>query len=177
MIRVLVVRNEADLEEALIEANKLLIFEGQEAALSDDDEILGIWLSSNLDCSLQSRCQKILGLHESAGQADDPVDGPSLSVCRSTSLSGIWTLSNLDGPALLGIDGTPDRRRVMLHHISRSVGRADAMSTTNCFLPVFNSELPEEVLQRELNKLQRQHPHLVHTRTLCYDKAVGIKPR
>lgn len=176
MVRVLVVRNEADLDEAIIKANELLAFEGQRSAWSDHDAILGIWISPNLDRSLQCSCQKILGSHQNTGQADDKVEDLSLSVCRSTSLSGIWTLSCLDGPALLGIDGTPDRRQVMLHHISRSVSRADAMSITNSFLPVFNSELPEEVLQRELNKLQREHPHLVHTRTLCYDKAVGIKP-
>ena len=177
MIRVLVVRNESDLEEALIEANKFLIFEGQGTALSGDDEILGIWISSDLDCSLQCSCQKVLASHESAGQADDAVDGLSLSVCRSTSLSGIWTLSSLDGPALLGIDGSPDRRKVAIHHISRSGRRADALLEPNNFLPVFNSELPEEALQFQLDELHREYPHLACTRVLCYDKALGIKQR
>ena len=177
MIRVLVVRNEADLEDALIEANKLLIFEGQRAALSDDDEILGIWISPDLDCSLQCSCQKVLGWHESAGQADDLVDSLSLSVCRSTSLSGIWTLSSLDGPALLGIDGTPARRKVAIHHISRFVRRADALPESKNFLPVFNSELPEKALQLQLDELHREYPHLACTRVLCYDKALGIRQR
>lgn len=177
MIRVLVVRNEADLEEALMEANKLLAFEGQRAALSDDDEILGIWISSDLDRSLQCSCQNVVGSHQNAGQADDKVGDLLLSVCRSISLSGIWTLSSLDGPALLGIDGAPTRRQVAIHHISRSLSRADAVLQQNSFLPVFNSELPKEALQRELYKLQREYPHLVRTSTHCYDKALGIRPR
>jgi len=177
MVRLLVVRNEADLEETIIKANELLAFEGRRSAWSDHDAILGIWISPNLDRSLQCSCQRVSGPHQNARQADDKAEDLPLSVCRSTSLSGIWTLSCFDGPALLGIDGTPDRRQVILHHISRSVSRADAVPQPNSFLPVFNSELPEEALQRELNKLQREHPHLVHTRTLCYDKAVGIKPR
>ena len=177
MIRMLLVRSEADLEEALVEANQLLIFEGQEVALSGDDEILGIWISSDLDYSLQCSCQKVLASHQNAGHADDPVDWPSLSVCQSTSLSGIWNLSSLDGPALWGIDGTPARRKITIHHIARFVRRADALDQPDIFLPVFNSELPEEALQLELDTLHREYPRLVCAHALCHDRALGIRRR
>ena len=176
MIRVLVVRSEADLEEALTEVNNLLAFESQKAESSNDDQILGIWISKALDSALQCSCQKFVDPHQDAAQTEDEDGDGFLGVCWSTSSSGVWTLSSLDGSALGGIDDTPAKRKVAIRHISRSLGHAKTSLKRSSFLPVFNAEMPLETLQFELDQLQREYPLLVRSRALRHDQAVGIRP-
>ena len=176
MIRVLVVRSEADLEKALTEANKLLAFEGQKAALSDADEILGIWISKTLGHDLRFSCQELAGSPQTAAQAKDELGGRLLGVYRSASLSGVWALASLDGPALWEIESAATKRKAVMDQISRSVSRDHPSLEQSSFLPVFDSELPKDTAQLELEQLQREYPCFVITRALCHDRVQGLSP-
>ena len=177
MIRVLLVRTEADLEKALTEANKLLAFEGQKAALSDADDILGIWISEALDRGLRFSCQELAGSPQTAAQVKDELGGRLLDVYRSASLSGVWALFSLDGPALRGIESAAIKRKALMDQISRSVSRDLPSLEQGSFLPVFDSELPSQALKLDMEQLQREYPHFVRARALRYDRAQGIMAR
>lgn len=155
----LVVPDAADVPAATSAASQFLIFQRQRVQATREDEILGVWVTRDLDAGLPAWLS---------------VDA-ALGIRESLSLSGVWTLCWLDGPLWRRATTSADRRELLLRALAQAVS-TPSNSPAECgpFFPVFRADAPPEHVSVALRQLRTRYPHLVGSGWFLDDAVRGI---
>ncbi|BBG01202.1 hypothetical protein C8E95_6422 [Pseudonocardia autotrophica] len=138
------------------------------------DTLLGIWIRRELDADLPTLfpCGE---RRQTCGCAvDDPPEERlpevPVGIRTSSSVSGLWSLCWLGGPALREAHNPHQRRHRVLDFLVQ--GAAPAASLPGAFFPVFAHTDSDHTVNA--NQLRSRYPHLVATHWYIDDPEQGI---
>jgi hypothetical protein len=158
MVQILLVRSMAEIQVATDEASRFLVYRRQLSQRNQDDEVLAIWVKRNLDGGLPDclRAEDRIGLLE------------------SVSLSGIWSLCRIDGPALRRAHSSGERRDEILRTLVQPELSSRASAEPAVFFPVFEPTKSVETIEAEIHSLRAKYPQLVAAQWYRDDNERGI---
>ena len=138
MSMLFLIRSADDVRSAAEAANEFLAYRRRHFPEPREvDEVLGIWVRGELDADL--------------GEA--PV-----GIRESISLSGLWSLSWIDGAFLKDAKTARERRNRILDGLVK-----DSATQPRAFSPVFDATETSDGVEAMLQELRAKHPDLIST--------------
>ncbi|MCK6498262.1 MAG: hypothetical protein L6Q38_02145 [Nitrospira sp.] len=180
----LLIRNADVLDCAVEAATAFLIHQRSRVAERHPaDEVLGIWLRSELDGGLPTwpRFDLELRLGVAAESvAGETASGPdpnetAVGIRESFSLSGVWTLCWIDGIPLRQARTPVLRRRTILEVFLTKVADSEFSCEPRSFLPVFQATEKNNSVQATLRDLRNLYPRLIGDIWFVDDREHGIR--
>lgn len=153
-------RSADDVRSAVKAAGEFLVYQRQRLGASREDEVLGIWVKSDLDAELPAW----------------PWVHRELGIRESFSLSGIWTLCWFDGSLLRSASTSAERRDAILRTLVHAASTSGSSTERGAFFPVFGADEPAEHVEAAVRELGARFPHLIGARWFRDDRARGIVP-
>jgi len=153
MSMLFLIRSADDVRSAAEAANELLAYRRRHFPEPREvDEVLGIWVRSELDADLPAWLWLGEGVPASS-LAEAPV-----GIRESISLSGLWSLSWIDGAFLKDAKTARERRNRILDGLVK-----DSATQPRAFSPVFDATETSEGVEAMLQELRAKHPDLIST--------------
>lgn len=178
----LLVRHADDVPSAIRAASEFLVYQRQRCGARGRDEILGIWLTRTLEAGLPAWLS--VNAARAEGMAGDPgtsqigeagaTDAP-VGIRASYSLSGVWTLCQMDGSLWRRATTSGARREAILRTLAQAVSTS-SVAPAECgpFFPVFRADERTERVDAALRHLRARYPDLIGARWFFDDTERGI---
>ncbi len=164
MSMLLVIRSVRHVKSAVEQASDYLIHYRRYACdPCQRDTLLGIWIRRRIDADLPMLLFRGERVQGDGRPVDDPREDYSpeapVGVRTSWSLSGLWSLCWLDGPALRENPSPHQRRRQVLDHLVQGAQRT--ARTPGAFRPVFDHTDAHDIVNANLAELRSRYAHLI----------------
>lgn len=177
MSALLLIRSVDHAEVAIEQVSEFLVHHRRYGDDPDQrNALLGIWVRRELDADLPTLFACSERVQICGCTVGDPTEGrppvAPVGIRTSTSVSGLWALCWLDGPALSEAHNPHQRRRQILDVLVQ--GAVPPASLPGAIFPVFAHTDSRDTLDANLTDLRSRYPHLVATHWYIDDPELGI---